>query len=85
MSKASAVFLMVLVAACLLITVGLLGAIDAGCPRPIAQFPMAQLRCSVLTSLTGIGLLMLAIGALGIAASVIWDSITENKRIGRKA
>ena len=85
MSKSSAVFLMVLAAACLLITVGLSGAIDAGCPRPIARFPMAQLRCSVLTGLTGIGLLMLAIGALGIAASVIWGSVTEGKRIGRNA
>ena len=85
MSKVSAVFLMALAAACLLITVGLLGVIDADCPRPIGQFPMSQLNCNVLISLTGAGLLLLAIGAVGISASVIWDALSESKGVGRNA
>ena len=85
MFKASFKFLMVFVAGCPLLLVGLMGSSLAECPRPIAQFPAAELHCSMFTAVTGLSLLLMAVGAVGILVSLISEGMSERRRVGRSA
>ena len=75
MSKAAFGFLMVLIAGCFLVMVGVMGSIFGECPRPVVQFPMAQLHCSALTSCTFVGLLLMLVGGIGTSVAVIYHEI----------
>ena len=83
MSKASAVFLMVLAAGCVLMAMGLLGFVDTGCPRPIERFPMERLHCTVFTVGTVAGMALLAVGAAGMLAALIRDGIAAEREAKR--
>ena len=85
MSKISMWSLMMIVAGCLLLLVGLMGLVMSDCPRPVVQFPLPQAHCTAFLSATAASFLLIVGGAVGMLIAVISEGINEGKEVGRSA
>lgn len=83
MSKASMWSLMVFVAGCPLLLIGMMGLAVGDCPRPVVQFPLPQAHCSAYLVVTAASSLLTIGGAVGLLAAVICEGVSEARGAGR--